>query len=78
MAPHTSVSRRPQLPAFCRTRRQATTVTISSLRQLRGLVYVLLTIQLSSLFLLCSERIAPPALRSSELSSAGLPSASRP
>ena len=57
------VNRRPapQLPAFCRTRRPiTTTVRVSTLRQLQWLIWVLLTLQLSTILLLLSGPVPAP------------------
>lgn len=43
--------RRPELPAFCRTRRPTVLVSISSLRSLRNLQLLVLLFQLSTLLL---------------------------
>ena len=44
--------RSPKLPAFCRTRRPlATTVRVSSLQQLQWLLWLVLTLQLSTILL---------------------------
>ena len=43
--------RRPELPAFCRTRRPTVVVSISSLRSLRNLQLLVLLFQLSTLLL---------------------------
>ncbi len=51
---------RPQLPAFCRTRRPTTVaVTPSSLVGLRGLVLLGLLFQLSTLLLLLAGPVSP-------------------
>jgi hypothetical protein len=74
MAPHTRVSRRPQLPAFCRTRRQATTVTISSLSGLRTVLNAVVLLQLSTLLLVLADPqpkgIAPEAANAKEVEQA--------
>ena len=57
------VNRRPspQLPAFCRSRRQiTTTVRVSSLQQLQWLIWVLLVLQLSTILLLLSGPVPAP------------------
>lgn len=51
--------RRPQLPAFCRTRRPTVTVNISSLVGLRGLVLLGLLFQLSTLLLVIAGPVPP-------------------
>ena len=52
--------RRPQLPAFCRTRRPTTVaVTASSLACLRGLVLLGLLFQLSTLLLVIAVPVPP-------------------
>jgi hypothetical protein len=51
---------RPQLPAFCRTRRPTTVaVTASSLVGLRGLVLLGLLFQLSTLLLVLAGPVPP-------------------
>jgi hypothetical protein len=51
----------PQLPAFCRTRRPiTTTVRVSTLQQLQWLIWVLLTLQLSTILLLLSGPVPAP------------------
>ncbi len=53
--------RRPQLPAFCRTRRPTTVaVAASSLASLRLLVLLGLLFQLSTLLLVLAGPIPPP------------------
>jgi len=42
---------KPQLPAFCRTRRPTTTVYVSSLRDIYRLLLLVLVFQLSTLLL---------------------------
>jgi hypothetical protein len=61
-SPHVSSSRgggrRPQLPAFCRTRRPTTVaVTASSLTSLRALVLLVLAFQLSTLLLVLAGHV---------------------
>ena len=51
---------RPQLPAFCRTRRPTVMVTASSLAGLRLLVLLGLLFQLSTLLLLLAGPMPPP------------------
>ena len=63
-APHLvsngGVGRRPQLPAFCRTRRPTTVaVTVNSLTALRLLVLVGLLFQLSTLLLVIAGPVPP-------------------
>ena len=63
-APHLvsngGAGRRPQLPAFCRTRRPTTvTVTVNSLTALRLLVLVGLLFQLSTLLLVIAGPVPP-------------------
>ena len=66
MAHHTNIrlgarGSSPQLPAFCRTRRQITTnVRVSSLQQLQWLLWLLLALQLSTLLLLLSGPVPAP------------------
>ena len=43
--------RRPELPAFCRTRRPTTLVSVTSLRQVQRLLLFVLLFQLSTLLL---------------------------
>lgn len=60
---------RPQLPAFCRTRRPTTVaVTPSSLVGLRGLVLLGLFLQLSTLLLVLAGPV-PPRLATERASS---------
>ena len=57
---------RPQLPAFCRTRRPTTVmVTASSLACLRGLVLLGLAFQLSTLLLVIAGPVPPRPVISS-------------
>ena len=63
-APHLvsngGAGRRPQLPAFCRTRRPTTVaVTVNSLTSLRLLVLVGLLFQLSTLLLVIAGPVPP-------------------
>ena len=63
-APHLvsngGAGRRPQLPAFCRTRRPTTVaVTVKSLTALRLLVLVGLLFQLSTLLLVIAGPVPP-------------------
>ncbi|PZV04494.1 MAG: hypothetical protein DCF23_06045 [Cyanobium sp.] len=52
--------RRPQLPAFCRSRRPSTiTVSVSSLAALRQLVLLGLVFQLSTLLLVIAGPVPP-------------------
>ena len=56
---------RPQLPAFCRTRRPTTVaVTASSLVGLRGLVLLGLLFQLSTLLLVLAGPVPPQPMAS--------------
>ncbi len=50
---------RPQLPAFCRTRRPVVTVTASSIANLRLLVLLGLVFQLSTLLLVIAGPVPP-------------------
>jgi hypothetical protein len=50
---------RPQLPAFCRSRRPTITVNVSSLSALRNLVLLALLFQLSTLLLVISGPVPP-------------------
>jgi len=55
----------PELPAFCRTRRQRSTLTtmrLSTLQQLQWLLWVVLALQLSMLLLLLAGP-GPASLR---------------
>lgn len=65
------VRRQPELPAFCRTRRQPTlTVHTSRLRRLEWLLWLVLTLQFSGLFLITAGPVPPPLhLQPSRLSS---------
>ena len=56
---------RPQLPAFCRTRRPTVMVTASSLAGLRGLVLLGLAFQLSTLLLVLAGPVPPRPMASS-------------
>ena len=50
---------RPQLPAFCRSRRPVVMVTATSLACLHGLVLLGLAFQLSTLLLVLAEPVPP-------------------
>ena len=51
--------RSPKLPAFCRTRRPlATTVRVSSLQQLQWLLWLVLTLQLSTILLVLAGPVS--------------------
>ncbi|MBD2550992.1 hypothetical protein H6G65_15640 [Microcystis elabens FACHB-917] len=50
---------KPQLPAFCRTRRPTTTVYVSGLRDLYRLLLLLLAFQLSTLLLVIAGPVPP-------------------
>jgi hypothetical protein len=50
---------KPQLPAFCRTRRPTTTVYVSGLRGLYRLLLLLLAFQLSTLLLVIAGPVPP-------------------
>lgn len=52
-------SNRPQLPAFCRTRRPTATVSVSSLAALQRLVLLVLVFQLSTLLLVIAGPVPP-------------------
>lgn len=53
--------RSPKLPAFCRTRRPiTTTVRVSSLQQLLWLQWLVLALQLSTIFLLLAGPLSAP------------------
>jgi hypothetical protein len=53
--------RQPELPAFCRTRRQRlTTVHPSSLRQLEMLLWLVLALQLSTILLVLAGPLSAP------------------
>ena len=56
--------RRPQLPAFCRTRRPTVMVTVSSLAGLRALALLGLAFQLSTLLLVLAGPVPPRPLAS--------------
>jgi hypothetical protein len=56
-------SNRPQLPAFCRTRRPTVTVSISSLAALQRLVLLVLVFQLSTILLVIAGPVPPRPLR---------------
>ena len=65
---------KPQLPAFCRTRRPTTTVYVSSLRGLYRLLLLVLVFQLSTLLLVIAGPV-PPRLPSVGTSTVFLPAA---
>ena len=51
--------RSPKLPAFCRTRRPlTTTVRVSSLQQLQWLLWLVLTLQLSTILLVLAGPVS--------------------
>jgi hypothetical protein len=50
---------KPQLPAFCRTRRPTTTVYVSNLRDLYRLLLLVLVFQLSTLLLVIAGPVPP-------------------
>lgn len=50
---------KPQLPAFCRTRRPTVTVSVSSLRCLYRLLLLVLVFQLSTLLLVIAGPVPP-------------------
>ena len=53
--------RSPKLPAFCRTRRPlATTVRVSSLQQLQWLLWLVLTLQMSTILLVLTGPVPAP------------------
>ena len=53
---------KPQLPAFCRTRRPiTTTVSLCSLRQLQWLLWLVLALQLSTVLLVLAGPVPPAA-----------------
>ena len=53
--------RSPKLPAFCRTRRPlATTVRVSSLHQLQWLLWLVLTLQMSTILLVLTGPVPAP------------------
>ena len=63
------VNRRPspQLPAFCRSRRQiTTTVRVSSLQQLLWLLWLVLALQLSTILLLLAGPLSAPTREHAE------------
>ena len=81
-APHLvsngGAGRRPQLPAFCRTRRPTTiAVTVNSLTALRLLVLVGLLFQLSTLLLVIAGPV-PPRLQAVSTNSPWVHSRNRP
>ena len=55
---------RPQLPAFCRSRRPTVMVTVSSLAGLRALALLGLAFQLSTLLLVLAGPVPPRPLAS--------------
>jgi hypothetical protein len=50
----------PQLPAFCRTRRPITTVSLCSLQQLQWLLWLVLALQLSTVLLVLAGPVPAP------------------
>ena len=66
MAQHTNHpngerGRGPKLPAFCRTRRPlTTTVRVSSLQQLQWLLWLVLTLQMSTILLVLTGPVPAP------------------
>jgi hypothetical protein len=56
-------SNRPQLPAFCRTRRPTVMVSVSSLAALQRLVLLVLVFQLCTLLLVIAWSVPPRPLR---------------
>ena len=53
---------KPQLPAFCRTRRPiTTTVRLGDLRQLQWLLWLVLALQLSTVLLVLAGPVPPAA-----------------
>ena len=50
---------KPQLPAFCRTRRPTTTVYVRSLRDIYRLLLLVLVFQLSTLLLVIAGPVPP-------------------
>lgn len=56
---HGAAGPRPQLPAFCRTRRPTVMVTAHSLNDLRNLVLLMLVLQLSTLLLVIAGPVPP-------------------
>ena len=68
-APHLvsngGAGRRPQLPAFCRTRRPTVMVTASSLAGLRALALLGLAFQLTTLLLVLAGPVPPRPIASS-------------
>ena len=65
---------KPQLPAFCRTRRPTTTVYVSSLRGLYRLLLLVLVFQLSTLLLVIAGPV-PPRLNPARTTTVFLPAA---
>lgn len=63
----------PELPAFCRTRRQQLlTVHPSSLRRMEMLLWLVLTLQLSIVFLVLTLLPSPPQASASTSSTAAM------
>ena len=57
--PNGERGRGPKLPAFCRTRRPlTTTVRVSSLQQLQWLLWLALTLQLSTILLVLAGPVS--------------------
>jgi hypothetical protein len=65
---------KPQLPAFCRTRRLVTTtVRVNTLRQLQWLLWLVLALQLSTVLLVLAGQVpAPPAATPGSFTPAGI------
>jgi hypothetical protein len=69
--------RGPQLPAFCRTRRPTTVVSVTSLRTLHRLLLLVLLFQLSTLLLVIAGPM-PPRLSSAPATAQAVRSAVLP
>ena len=64
MAPHLTARARPQLPAFCQTRRHPSTVSQGSLNALRSLLGVVVLLQLGTVMLVAMRPMPPAPERS--------------
>lgn len=67
------VRRHPELPAFCRTRRQQPhALPVSRLRRLELLLWLVLTLQFTIVFLVVSLLPSPPQVTASTRSTAAI------
>mgnify|MGYP006950321638 CR=1 FL=1 len=63
----------PHLPAFCRTRRPTTVVSVTSLRAIHRLLLLVLVFQLSTLLLVIAGPVPPQLPREQATRRASLP-----